>query len=295
MLNERMIIRMLRALVCCVFLGRAWQHLRWDAPFRAVLWKQSWMEPVVEFFGVSWRDWVSHAAFDQGIQTSIKLFGAFYLLCAVLALVVNKRHVWAHWLLALGSLMLFSLGFLYFLEKGFRIGQWVEYSLQFSSPVFLIAAFYGHLADIRTRFWLKVAIALTFIGHGLYAAGIYPMPGHFVTMLMNGLGLTEDASRQLLVWAGYADFVAAMALFIPKLERSALYYMIFWGFATALARMVSYYDAQNLIGWIDGWLYQCIYRLVHGGLPLILLMALPKVVRATKTESSPAGAEAVPA
>lgn len=288
MIREIHLMRLFRALVCLTFLGRAWQHLRWDAPFRGLLWKQGWLEPIVTgLFNIPWREWVSDPAVDTGIQTTIRLFGVFYVICAVVTLIVRKDQKWAHWLLGAGSVALCFLGFLYFLEKGFRIGQWVEYSLQFGSPLMLVFSIKGGLNQPRLQLAIKIAIALTFIGHGLYAAGIYPMPGHFVTMLMNGLGVGENAARGLLVWAGYLDFVAATALFIPKLEKPALYYMVFWGFVTAAARLVSYYDGTNIIGWLDGWLYQCIYRLVHGGIPLILLLALRPKAQSEAVQPTP--------
>ena len=276
-MNETRLVFALRLLVCCTFLGRAYQHIRWEAPYRALLWSQHKMEPLITgVFGVEWRDWVNNTAVDMGIQNAINITGWFYLLCAVLALTVSGKTKFQQFVLAFGGAMLFFLAYLYFLDKGSRIGQWIEYSLQFGGPIFLIAAVRGHICHPKLVFSFKVAIALTFIGHGLYAAGIYPQPGNFVTMLMNGVGLSEDMSRQLLVAAGYLDFIAAALIFFPAVNRPALAYMAFWGFATALARMVSYYDPIHIGGWLDAWAFQTIYRMIHGGAPL-LLMFIPVI------------------
>lgn len=273
--REDVLITICRVLVCLTFLGRAWQHLRWDAPLRAIFWRQSLLKPVVEgWFGMAWRDYVSSPAVDAGINHLGHAMGWFYLLCAGAACVVTVKKIWAQRLLAAGGLMLCFLGFLYFVDKSFRWGQWAEYSLQFGSPFFLIYAVRGAASTRSFQLALKIAIALTFVGHGLYAAGYYPQPGHFVTMIMNGVHVSEDVARGMLRGAGWLDFLMAALLFVPHAWRPACYYIVFWGFATALARLVSYYDPINIMGWLDGWLHQCLYRLVHGGMPLVLLLAV---------------------
>lgn len=269
--RDKLLIVLCRVLVCCTFLGRAWQHLRWDAPVRALLWKQELMEPLISgIFGIAWRDWVTRLSVDSGIQGSVRVMGVIYLLCAVAALTVRAGNKIGEAVLALGSALLFVLSCLYFIDQYYRWGQLMEYTLQWSGPIFLLAALHGGLRKPRFIFLLKVATALTFIGHGLYAAGIYPMPGHFVTMVMNGLGTSEDAARMLLVFAGYADFMIAICLFVPYLQRPAIGYAVFWGFATAAARMVSHFDGGAVAVWLDSWTYQTVYRLIHGGLPLVL-------------------------
>ncbi len=270
--REDGVILLCRLLVCFTFLGRAWQHLRWDAPLRVILWRQKLLEPVVNLFDVSWREWVTSPAVDAGINHTGHLIGLFYLFCAIAAFRVTSNRAGLQRLLAAGGAMLCFLGFLYFLDKGMRWGQWAEYSLQFSGPFFLIAVIRGKAGSKTLHFALKAAIALTFIGHGLYAVGYYPQPGNFVTMIMNGMHVSEDMARGLLKGAGYIDFVIAALLFAPVVWRPACYYMVFWGFATALARIVSYYDPINWVGWLDGWMHQCLYRLIHGGMPLVLLL-----------------------
>lgn len=275
--NDEHLILWCRILVCITFLGRAWQHLRWDAPFRTLLWNQKLMEPIVTgFYGMPWRDWVSDLSIDTAIQGSIRVTGVFYLLCAVVALFVTSKNRILQGIMIAGAAMLFGLSLLYFMDKYYRIGQLLEYSLQFSAPLFLLAALRGHLRDAGFIFGLKCAIAATFIGHGLYAAGIYPMPGNFVTMIMNGIHVSEDTARTLLLVAGIADFAVAVFLFVPNLEKFAACYTIFWGGATAFARLVSYYDSTQILGWLDAWGYQWAYRVTHGGMPILLLLLLLK-------------------
>ena len=56
------------------FWGWAWQHLRWDVPYRAVLWSPDKFSWVIELFGMGWEDWVGNAQNDELIQT-----GVFYI------------------------------------------------------------------------------------------------------------------------------------------------------------------------------------------------------------------------
>ena len=61
---------------------------------------------------------------------------------------------------------------------------------------------------------MKVAIAVTFISHGLYALNYYPRPGHFTEMVMDILGVKEATAILFLNVAGILDFVIAVGIFI---------------------------------------------------------------------------------
>jgi len=55
-----------------VFLGRAYQHLFWDAPFRTLLWDQEWMEGIVKgVLGMQWDDYITNISIDESIQRGI--------------------------------------------------------------------------------------------------------------------------------------------------------------------------------------------------------------------------------
>lgn len=263
-----------RLLTCCVFLGRAYQHLRWDAPFRAVLWKRSWAEPIVTgIFDIPWTTWLTDLSVDAGIQTLIRVHGSIYLVCAILV-VLQLRQLWAQIVLGFGGCLLFLLAALYTVENHYRLGQFVEYSLQFGAPFFYIAMLRGWTLKPIFIHGVKVAIALTFIGHGMYAMGYYPVPGHFVTMSMETLGLSEPHARMYLSIAGYLDFLVAILIFVPKLERPTLIYAAIWGTLTALARIVAGFEINFPVTWLDLWAHQSLFRLVHGGMPIVLLILL---------------------
>ena len=182
-------ILLLRLLCCAVFLGRAWQHWFWDVPFRSLLWDEYLLKPVIELF-TSWEIYISSPtveAWQEGIMQSL---GIVYGILAVVALMATPSKKWLGVGLKLGAGLLFCLSLLYWKEKFYNFGQLIEYTLQWSTPLFLYYALYQPAKNQPTyRFWMKVAIALTFTGHGLYAFGYYPIPGNFVQMMVDFLVL----------------------------------------------------------------------------------------------------------
>ncbi len=270
--REAMTVRLLRGLVFCLFVGRAWQHLRWDAPLRELLWRESLMKPIVALCGWPWEQWVGSLSVDSGIQLTIRIMGVVYLCCGLAALVVRAEHKSLRLLLGFGTAQLVFLSFLYYLEQFFRVGQFIEYALQIGSPLFLLAALDGRLQTARWQMAIKVAIALTFLGHGLYAAGYYPTPGPFVTMVMKGFMVGEDSARIILKVAGYLDIALVIGLFLPRGGRMVMGYTVIWGFATTFARLVATAETPTLVDWINTWWHECLIRLVHGGIPLLMLL-----------------------
>lgn len=130
-----------------------------------------------------------------------------------------------------GAVGLFSLACLYFVDKFYRFPELIEFAAQIGAPLLLAASLkYG----LRAVYGLKVAIALTFAGHGFYALGFYPRPAGFTTMIMNIWPLTEDQSHGMLLRVGFVDMLAALLIFIPSLSRFALMYCISWGFLLLL-------------------------------------------------------------
>jgi len=184
-MSKKNIILILRISCCCLLLGRAWQHLFWDAPFRTFLWDENLLQPLVEgIFGTPWNEYVTNPRTDIAIQNTIRLNGIFYLFMAVFVWFIRpsmKRLGTV--LLWVTSVMLVILAFLYCKEKFFHTGQFFEYASQFAAPLFLYAVLFKKVTVQRLSFVIKIAIALTFICHGLYAYGYYPRPGNYVDMM----------------------------------------------------------------------------------------------------------------
>ncbi|MGB1205230.1 MAG: hypothetical protein ACPG5B_06265 [Chitinophagales bacterium] len=267
------IIVLLKCLCVSLFVGRAWQHLRWDAPYRTLLWDENLLHDIVEnMLNISWQTYVSQS--DIYIQNFIVAIGVLYLFFAVVSILAQNHKPWQGNALKLGSVMLLFLALLYYKEKFYQIGQLIEYALQIGTPLALYYAVFHGKNTVSYRLFLKIIIALTFIGHGLYAMGYYAVPANFQQMIVNFFGISEISARQLLIFAAYADFAIAIAIFLPYLKSPFLLYAIFWGTATALARVVANLQTFMLSDGINQAWFEMAYRLPHGGIPLVLWLLL---------------------
>ncbi|MCB0634329.1 MAG: hypothetical protein R2824_17045 [Saprospiraceae bacterium] len=266
--------RLTQVAAIAVFMGRAWQHLRWDAPYRDLFWDENWMGGIVRFLGYpDWQAYVTDPSNDAAMQWLVKGMGWFYVLCTIAAVFIIKIGKPARWLVRIGGITLIFLAALYTKEKFFSIGQFFEYSLQWSTPFFLAAFVQQTTITKRQEIWLKIAVALTFICHGLYAIGYYPRPELFQTMVINILGVNNDQAWQFLNLAGLMDFIAAIALFIrwKKIYLIALLYLTFWGFMTTIARPWAFVYWEFLGSGLAQWLHESLYRLPHVLMPFALL------------------------
>lgn len=263
-----------------VFLGRAWQHLVWDAPYRSLFWEEAWMKPVIEgITNYTWEAYVKSSGVDRFIQGLIQGSGWLYVLAGIAVLLVHRYKKTASIFIFLGSINLIFLAFLYCKEHFFFVAQFFEYTLQWGSPLFLI--FWLHYPEKRGKvlFWMKIAIALTFTCHGLYALNIYPRPGYFTEMCMNILGLPEAQAIQFLNLVGILDFALSVLIFLPirKLQLIGLGYAVFWGFFTSIARIWAYFHIEFWQSSLKQWLHESIYRFPHFLIPLFVLLIVLRV------------------
>ena len=115
---------------------------------------------------------------------------------------------------------------------------------------------------------------MTFVGHALFAIGFHPVPGNFIDMLISILGVSEDTAVELLLLAGCIDITASVLLFVKETERYALFFMIFWGAATAFARIFANFNID--LAYASGlqWIPETIYRFPHSLIPLGLYLYL---------------------
>ncbi|MEM8908862.1 MAG: hypothetical protein AAGD05_13530, partial [Bacteroidota bacterium] len=152
------LFRLVQWAAVALFLGRAIEHLFWDAPFRALLWDEAWMSGIVEqILGMRWEDYITNEQVDLRIEQVIRIHGWFYLCCAFLALAIRRLPIWLSKVLYLGSASLVFLSFLFFKEKFYSIGQFLEYTLQFSTPVFLVWLYRDQHLSNRLLLAMKIA------------------------------------------------------------------------------------------------------------------------------------------
>ncbi len=283
------LVRLLKIAAFLIFFGRGYQYLFFDAPFRALLWDESLLEPIVEgWFNTPWNDYVTNLRVDAWIQTSVRINGVLFVLAALSSWFItakNKRFL--KYPIVLGGFFLVVLSFLSTKEHFYHFAQFFEHAIQFGVPFVLLFALRQPDNYKKTVFWLKVLIAVTFTSHGLYALGVYPIPGYFIDMTINSLGVTEPTAVLILKAAGILDIVLSIAIFLPRISRYALMYAVFWGFATALARIVSNFNADLLLMSVHQTFYLTLYRLPHGLLPLLVLIVASKFYQRTPGLENP--------
>ncbi|MEZ4955820.1 MAG: hypothetical protein R2825_19840 [Saprospiraceae bacterium] len=260
--------------VVAVFAGRSYQHLFWDAPYREILWDPFYTKWLVEHLTpLTWDTFVTHPKGDIWIQNFVLAQGWGYAICGLTALFIKKLPAWCRWILVAGALNLVLLALIYMKDKFYHFGQFFEYSLQFSAPLFLYYFTRKNEWSKSLLTWMKVAIALTFICHGLYAIGYYPRPEKFMTMTQNILGLDVFGVNWFLTTAGILDFIVAVLIFVKNDHWSlaALWYTVIWGFLTSMARIFGnfYWDFP----WesLNQWVYEVVFRFPHFLIPLALI------------------------
>ena len=283
---DQIFFKIIQFATCAVFLGRAWQHWRWDAPYRALLWDEQWMSGLVgNVLNMDWETYISDVQVDNSIQLGIKGIGLFYFFCALVALFIKKLPIFFRYMLVVGAFSLILLAILYCKEKFFSIGQFFEYSLQFGSPLLLVYLLKKPTVTKPLLMVIKIMIALTFTAHGLYALGFYPRPVHFMEMTMNILGVMEDRAIFFLNLAGVLDFVISIGLFLPwKWSKYCLWYAVFWGGATTAARIWANFNWEWLNYVLVQWLHESVMRFPHFLIPLAVVIFLTFEKREVRTE-----------
>lgn len=258
---------------CCffIFISRGYQHLFWDAPYRAFLWDQELLEPVIKnLFNTEWREYVTNLTIDAYIQKVKLINGMFLVICAFACLFISKSaNKVLKFIIYLGGINLVLLSLLLTKEKFYHLAMFFEHAIQFSCPFLLLYSLTK--TDKKFTRLLEICTAITFICHGIYAVGIvYPVPANFTTMTLNILPISETTAKHFLVLMGILDFVAAALIFFRTTRKYALIYIIVWGILTALARIVSGLTYDFSLSIFHQYLYLTIFRLPHGLLPLIL-------------------------
>jgi hypothetical protein len=270
------VIKLLKITTFFVFIGRAYQLIFWDAPYRSLLWDEKLLSPLLEFlFNVEWQSYVISLDNDLYIQRLIQFNGVFFLICAILCLLV-KSYSFKIVKIAIffGGFLLVVLALLEAKSKFFVFAMFFEHTIQFSLP-FILLYYLKNKEIYRLITPLKVVIALTFLCHGLFALGeLLPLPASFVTITMNILGTTEETTIRLLFVAAILDFIIVVGLFIPKIIKYILLYAIFWGFITAIARVLSELTYSFSLLTMHQTFYETVFRLSHGLVPLLLYYIL---------------------
>jgi len=281
---------LLRVSVFLIFIGRAYQFYFFGAPFRAILWDESLLAPLVEsLLNRTWNEYATNTSYSDYINIFTRFCSIILMLGALTALFWNtlKLNKLKKTIISLGIIILFILGICIFKDKNYSILQVFELFIQISLPLVLLFA-HDKLNEgespKKVEMFLRIAISVTFIAHGLYAMGIPFYPGHFIDMTISITGMTEDQSKIFLSIAGFLDIVAAISLYFKRTFKYALIYILIWGILTATARIVSGFNSEFILDSVHNSLYATIYRLPHGLIAAVLFLLTYSQLRISKSD-----------
>ncbi|MBX2929880.1 MAG: hypothetical protein KF852_18745 [Saprospiraceae bacterium] len=264
-----------------LFIGYAWLCFSGKTPHYVFFWDEKLLGAFVSnWLGMSWDEYATNPAVSRHIDRFITGAGVFFLLCGAAVFGLRRFPAPAKILLILGSVQILLLAVLHGIDRHFFLVQFSEYALQWSCPLFLLLAARREGMQPAFNVFGVAAAAVTFAAHGLYAAGVFPRPGHFTEMTMSILHFGESGANRFLTVVGILDLLAAAALFIPikKLQMAAVGYMVVWGFLTAMARWVAHVDF-SLPWWSEAvaeWTPEVLVRFPHFLVPLFLWGSLQR-------------------
>lgn len=265
-------VLLLRCSVVCLLLAEVWLHMLREPPYQAFLWDQQMMGWAVKITtGLEWRDFLMNPLASQLITVVTRTMIGLLMLGLVSALLISKKRPWARYGLYLASVILSFQSFCSFLNVGYQLPMLLEHALRIAAPWFLaVAALKGVTIPLKRT--MLVAIGLTFSSHGLYAMGLgVPVPGHFIDMVMESIGVSQSFATTLLLIAGILDQVMVAGLFFLATREISLLYGVFWGFVTALARITSYVRMDVLFGMsLLAYFPEFLVRAPHFVIPLVL-------------------------
>ncbi|NNC45600.1 MAG: hypothetical protein HKN99_06940 [Winogradskyella sp.] len=268
-----------------VFIGRAYQFYFFGAPFRAILWDESLLSPIIEgLFNYKWYDYATSVTVNQWIDRFTKATAVLFAIVSVVCLFWDKIkfRLVKRYILGAALFMMFILGICIIKDRSYDVLPFFELSMQFAAPLLLFV--FSDLALLNSKkvvLFLKITIALTFIPHGIYAMGVLFVPGHFIDMTIKILNVNEDQATLFLFVVGFLDVLLSLLLFVPKISKYVLYYMIFWGFITAFARVASGFSINFVWSSLHNVMYLTVYRLAHGLIPLATLISEQKIIKKT--------------
>jgi hypothetical protein len=221
---------------------------------------------------MTWDEYARNPAVDAAISRLVYGLGWFYLICALAAAFISRLGRWGRALMVAGSIGLVFLALAYTKDRFYHFGQFFEYALQFGSPLFLIFLLKHGITD-RLVLTMKIATSLTFTCHGLYAIGYYPVPGLFMSMTIHILDTDAAQTIMFLKTAGILDYLVAVGIFLPaRFSRWFLLYAVFWGAATAAARVLGNFYWQFPLDSLHQWVYEMVYRFPHFLIPASLFL-----------------------
>jgi hypothetical protein len=273
--KNQLISNLLKITVISVLLGRGYQYLFFSVPLISLYYYAEFLKPFIENkSGMLWHDFLSLPEIDIYTDALIYCIGSLFLITIPFIIFLKKRnYTWFQLPILAAGIGLIFLAVLLTITKNYKVGQFIEYSIQFTSPFLLLSFISYQWIQQNLLFILKLLIAFTFVGHGLYAIGYYPVPGYFVDMVIRIFKCSESFARSFLFIAGILDIFIAIGLFLPNktVVKYCLIWAVIWGFSTAIARVLGNFYSDFILRSLHQTVYEMVYRLSYGMLPLLAL------------------------
>ncbi|PQB07706.1 hypothetical protein BST83_11465 [Polaribacter filamentus] len=291
MSQKQIILFLLKLCAFLVFIGRAYQFYFFGAPFRSVFWDEALLTPIVEgLSNYSWYDYATNLNVSTWITNFTNLCSFLLVTSAFTCLFWNRisSNTFKKSVASVSLFILIFLGICMVKDFSYGVIQFLELSIQIAiCLIFFLNNDISKINEKQLTFWLKIAVAFTFIAHGIFAMGIFYLPGHFIDMTIKILGVSETQAKLFLHIAGILDVLFSILLFVPKLAKYVLIYFITWGILTALARLVSGFNPDFILKSFHNYTYLVIYRLPHGLIPLTIfyLISNTKTIKTLKNEN----------
>ncbi|MDH4474091.1 MAG: hypothetical protein QE487_15895 [Fluviicola sp.] len=204
------------------------------------------------------------------------IVGSILILSSLIPLIPRKLSIKLklHFIYVLSFLALFIHTLTTFIDAKYVPEQFIEHALQLFLPIIALSFLLSRRQNLSNyTIPMKMLVALTFIGHGIYALGVHYVPDNFISMSGNILEINQRQSIAFLFTVGLLDLLFSITMFIKPLEKISLYYMFIWGALTSVARLWYGFDTHaTFTEIIVNYLPNTLYRAPHAIIPLILLI-----------------------
>ena len=215
------------------------------------------------------------ALFENADKVALFIGIALLMSFTLLTLFPRKyiKQFKLHYALIVVTLLSLLASICSFINAGYVPEQLIEHAIKVFLPISLFVSFEKRSFSKKNIFFLKVLVALTFIGHGTFALGLNYVPGGFVSMTTTILGLSVDQAFIFLKIAGALDFIFAALMFVnSKMLRFSAIYLVSWGLITAFARLAYGLLIPTNIETVTYYAANTVYRIPHGLIPLLLVV-----------------------
>ena len=265
-------ITLLKLSVFFIFLGLFLQYIFWKIPLADVLVTKDLMEPIVsKVSSLTWNEYLESDFVGKASAIYPMVVGWIFLILAFISVLLNHRSSRGSSFLIFGTLLILLHLLILYLSSDLAWHLFFKNATMFATPLLLNAALFSNMRDRRFIGWVRVVLAVTFIFHGINAIGFFQIPESYLYMIEQTLFLDHQTATQFLFVIGVIDIIVGVFVLIPMKIKFFLYYMVFWGLMTALARPVAYFDGSEFFPAMASSFYDFLVRLPNVILPLMII------------------------